>query len=152
MQRETIETVYVGDPALADLPLAWWTTRDMSTLSHEQRAAATIYQFRRLTREERSAVYRATTDEQRAEWAFAAGVVAATGPSHSWARGHGLGFAAQADAVEEEFSPAEQIDVGAWIWAVSQLGKGSAPRLLLPPTSLLAWDARVCLSAAPSQE
>lgn len=149
MQRDVLETVWIGDPALVGLPIQWWQDRDLATLSEIQRASATIVRFERLTRGDRALVYKTSSEEQRYEWAFACGIREAG----DWKRDPAAGLTAVEEECEERFSPALRVDVGSRIWAASILGKDFAGRSQLPPTSLLAWDAMepARLSAAQSQ-
>lgn len=161
--RETMVARFAGDPALAvamkpaDV-YAWASsTRDDDELPPDVPAQMVAYKFQRLTRHQRHKfVMVGTSNEERAERAFAAGIVEVVGgrfdtawrPSTVDEKGH---VAASWEELEEVgFTPAEMQDVGQRIYAVSELGKGSVPPLVPLPSSALAMDGAAHLYAARS--
>lgn len=156
VQQETLTAYYAGDPALAGVPREWFATRDPTALNLPLGADPVLYRFRRLTRTQRAFVYRAGTPEERFEWSFLAGIVSVVGGRFGTGGWHRKeqpdGVTTDIDEVEEVFAPAEMKDVGEWIYATSELGKGSAPRLPLSRTSRLALDASAPPSAEPNRE
>lgn len=156
--KEILTTFSILDDALrrewtAERIVRW----SMERLDEGLPADVVRYEFRRLTRSRmHSFVEHATSDAERYDRAFRAGIVRVKGGRYGdgWqpSTTREAGTPVSQDELDEAgISIAESEDVGQRIYWASRLGKGSAASLPPQPSSLAAWDALARPSAERSQ-
>ena len=160
--RKTYTTHSTADPALTKMSaqevIAYSKSRDAGDLG-ELDGKPTGYHFRRLTRSQRFYVDAATTEEERAERIFMAGIVSIDGGElrEAWAPdGVGAsGYLAMSvtefeSLLDEVYAPADVRDVAQVIYTRSILLPKAVPAYPPVRMSAHAWDAQQRPSVEPT--
>lgn len=158
-----IKIIRAHDPVFVPFALAqidpYLTSRDPAKLpALAPSAQPTWFTFRRLTRRQlREFVERASSDNEKLDRAFAAGVIAVEGPGAPGGAGKWVptgvgdpGHLHMQDAELDLFAPLDLTDVGQWVYAMSCSPLGCFPHLRALPMSLRVLDGFDPPSAAPS--